>query len=107
MTFLPCLCVYAIVLCIYRCSNSKCFSISELFYIISRKLSLCGLFWTTLYSYATHSDISQKGLSTKYVTLFWTNFDSPLSVTHLATSYKVCHTSRTPKFLVVHAYIHV
>src|SRR6218665_3539565 len=56
------------------------------------------------YSYATHSDISQKGpsikylTSIKYVTLFWTNFDSPPSVT-------LCHTSRTPQFLVVHAYI--
>src|SRR6218665_2287378 len=38
------------------------------------------------YSYATHSDISQKGPSIKYVTLFWTNFDSPPSVT-------LCHTS--------------
>src|SRR6218665_3187906 len=37
--------------------------------------------------YATHSDISQKGPSIKYVTLFWTNFDSPPSVT-------LCHTSR-------------
>src|SRR6218665_978553 len=62
------------------------------------------------YSYATHSDISQKGPSIKYVTLFWTNFDSPPSVT-------LCHTSRDllkyvthlgpPQFVVVHAYIHV
>ena len=43
------------------------------------------------YSYATHSDISQKGPFIKYVTLFWTNFDSPLSVT-------LCHTSRTQIF---------
>src|SRR6218665_3814804 len=35
------------------------------------------------YSYATHSDISQKGPSIKYVTLFWTNFDPP----------SFCHTS--------------
>src|SRR6218665_2060155 len=48
------------------------------------------------------------GPSIKYVTLFWTNFDLPLPVTH-------CHTSRDPlkcvthletsQFLVVHAYI--
>src|SRR6218665_2416685 len=39
----------------------------ELFYIISRKLSLCGLFWTTLYTimicmvlFNVHSRVSRK-----------------------------------------------
>src|SRR6218665_2316242 len=61
------------------------------------------------YSYATHSDISQKGPSIKYVTLFWTDFDRPTSVT-------LCHASRDPlkyvthlgpQFLIVYACIHV
>src|SRR6218665_1514418 len=38
--------------------------------------------------------------------LFWTNFDS-LPLSHISGPPKVCRTSRTPKFLVVHAYIHV
>src|SRR6218665_2375472 len=58
------------------------------------------------YSYATHSGISLKGPSIKYLTLFWTNFDS-LPLSHISGPPKVCHTSRTPQFLVVHACIHV
>ena len=46
--------------------------------------------------------------SIKYVTLFWTNFDPPPSVTHCHTSWeppKVRHTSRTPNFQqYVHTY---
>src|SRR6218665_3390756 len=42
--------------------------------------------------------------------LFWTNFVSLPLVTHFHTSRdppKVRHTSQTPQFLVVHAYIHM
>src|SRR6218665_1289687 len=49
------------------------------------------------------------GPSIKYVTLFWTNFD-PLpyhTLSHISGPPKVRHTFRNPKFLVVHAYIHV
>jgi len=38
------------------------------------------------------------GPSIKYVTLFWTNFYPPVTL---------CHTSRTPRLLVVHSYIHM
>src|SRR6218665_3603354 len=46
-------------------------------------------------NYSADWDISQKGPSIKYVTLFWTNFDSSLSVT-------LCHTSRDPLKYVTH-----
>src|SRR6218665_276714 len=42
--------------------------------------------------------------------LFWTNFVSLPLVTHFHTSRdppKVRHTSQTPQFFVVHAYIHM
>src|SRR6218665_3032331 len=42
-----------------------------------------------------HSGISQKGPSIKYVMLFWTNFDSPPSVT-------LCHASRDLLKYVTH-----
>src|SRR6218665_3613695 len=65
------------------------------------------------YSYATHSDISQKGPSIKYVTLFWTNCDPSLChtsrdllkyVTHLGTPIYTCldlHTCLYRGFVLV------
>ena len=54
--------------------------------------------------------IMTQGPTIKYVTLFWTNFDPPSPVTLCHTSWdppKVRHTSRTPKFLVVHTHVHI
>src|SRR6218665_1061439 len=42
-------CAYTRSFCVFTgVATVNVFFISELFYIISRKLSLCGLFWTTL-----------------------------------------------------------
>src|SRR6218665_1561650 len=50
------------------------------------------------------------GPSIKYVTKFWTYFDPSLpchTLSHISGSLtKVRHTLRTPRLLVVHAYIH-
>jgi len=57
-------------------------------------------------AFSSHSGMARMGLYIKYTTLFWTNFD-PLPLSHIVGPPKVRHTSRTPQFLVVHAYIHM